>query len=823
MPGKKRRARRKEREKKEPAKKEPEGRVADGRVADGKEAVPTDKSSPGSSALRQNLSWRKKLLFATVATLVPFLICEGLLVATGYQSQHDSTNSSAGAFDGSYRPVFIPSSSDPNRLETAPNKLAWFNHQSFPATKPANTYRIFCLGGSTTYGRPYSDQTSFCGWLREFLNAQPTAKGDANTTRFELINAGGISYASYRVVRVLKEVLQYTPDLVVIYTGHNEFLEERTFRDLRETPKLITRADTLLSRTRTYSLIKSTMKPNVAPASATNLLPAEVKTRLDNGIGPAAFDRDDKLSENVHSQFRANLDRIADLCEQAECKLLLVSPASNLEHCSPFKSIVSTALPSAEQERVDQHLARARDLIAIGDFSTAQEETKTALELDNRCPLASFLHGKALAGNNRHDQAHDAFVRARNQDICALRATSTVHEIVRSVATARSLPVIDFPKLVAENSENGIAGETLFLDHVHPTVDGHRLLALAIIEKLFESTWLPANARDLDAETEQSVTATVNGRVDQGAQADALRNLAKVFRWAGKDSEANQMALRADQISDQLSGGGDASMLYEAATAYLENGDYDTAIGKLQESLRLDPNQAPAWVNLGVAVRQQGRSDNLAREHFERALQLDENNLMALNNLASLHVGSKNFGEATACLERAIGINPRYAKAHQNLGVVYAKQQRWDEAIVSLKRAIDLSPEETAARLELARLLQSRQKPKEAIVHYRRALQLNPQLVKEANTLAWLLATSPDAEARDGAESLRWAKLCAEKTNYRNPAVFGTLAAAYAETGEFTQAIEWQTRALMAAPAAMKVICEQRLEKLKKHQPLRGS
>ena len=79
-------------------------------------------------------------------------------------------------------PLFISNEGNEELLVTARNKLAYFNKQEFSRTKPENTTRVFCLGGSTTYGRPYDDTTSFCGWLRKFL---PAADPDR---KWELIN-----------------------------------------------------------------------------------------------------------------------------------------------------------------------------------------------------------------------------------------------------------------------------------------------------------------------------------------------------------------------------------------------------------------------------------------------------------------------------------------------------------------------------------------------------------------------------------------------------------------------------------------------------------
>ena len=96
-------------------------------------------------------------------------------------------------------------------LVTRPSKLVWFNEQQFLKRKPPRTCRVFCLGGSTTYGRPYSDSTSFCGWLREYLPVVDDSR------QWEVVNAGGVSYASYRVALVMEELADYQPDLFVVY------------------------------------------------------------------------------------------------------------------------------------------------------------------------------------------------------------------------------------------------------------------------------------------------------------------------------------------------------------------------------------------------------------------------------------------------------------------------------------------------------------------------------------------------------------------------------------------------------------------------------
>ena len=146
-------------------------------------------------------------------------------------------------------------------LVTAQNKRGYFNVQGFPQVKAPGTYRIFTLGGSTTYGRPYDDKTSFSGWLREFL---PMADSQRN---WEVINAGGISYASYRVAHLMEELVNYQPDLFIIYTGHNEFLEERTYGQIRDMSPLVT--EYCLAAEQNPDLVSDEQRHEVVGASST--------------------------------------------------------------------------------------------------------------------------------------------------------------------------------------------------------------------------------------------------------------------------------------------------------------------------------------------------------------------------------------------------------------------------------------------------------------------------------------------------------------------------------------------------------------------------
>src|SRR5690606_4702436 len=199
------------------------------------------------------------LALAIAAPILFFSLCEGILFLAGVQPLSLTEDPYVG-FAAS-QPLFVEErdGNGDGIMVTNPAKLAHFNRQSFSAEKPEGTFRVFSLGGSTAYGHPWRDPVSFSGWLRELLPAADPAK------KWEVINAGGISYASYREATLMAELIRYQPDLFLIYSGHNEFLEERTYRKTADIPVAVRELSAILDQTRTYSALRRLARK---PASA---------------------------------------------------------------------------------------------------------------------------------------------------------------------------------------------------------------------------------------------------------------------------------------------------------------------------------------------------------------------------------------------------------------------------------------------------------------------------------------------------------------------------------------------------------------------------
>ncbi|TWU56539.1 Tetratricopeptide repeat protein [Rubripirellula tenax] len=408
-------------------------------------------------------------------------------------------------------------------MVTSPTKLRWFNSQSFAVPKPDHVKRVFCVGGSTTFGRPFDDATSYCGYLRRLLPYVDPA------TQWEVINAGGVSYASYRVAAVMEELASYEPDLFIVYSAHNEFLERRTYPTMYESSATQRWAETSLRKTRTFTAMESIVRRLRGQDDAPiEMLPGDVDERLNHTPGPVDYVRDDTWSADVVRHYRLNLERMITIARRSGAAIVLVEPSSNQKDCSPFKSD-------------DQHFDRGRGLFEQGLF----------------------------------DEALAEFTAAVDRDICPLRATSAIIESVHSTAAEQDVALVRFDERLRAKcfAEYGHAclGNEYFLDHVHPTIDVHRDLACWIIETLEASKWLRGTIPD--GETVARVDTEIRNSIDRDRQAIAFRNLAKVLHWSGKFTEARRSAEDALRLMP-----GDLESQFVRADCFTRQGLFREAI-----------------------------------------------------------------------------------------------------------------------------------------------------------------------------------------------------------------------------------------------------
>ncbi len=277
--------------------------------------------------------------------------------------------------------------------------------------------------------------------------------------------------------------------------------------------------------------------------------------------------------------------------------------------------------------------------------------------------------------------------------------------------------------------------------------------------------------------------------------AEAHYNLGNVLLQKGNLDEAIAHYQRALQINPD-----NAETHYNFGIALLQKGNLDEAIAHFQKALQIAPGYAEAHYNLGNALLKKG-SVNEAITHYQKALQIKPDFAETHYNLGNVLLQKGNLDEAIAHYQKALQIKPDFAEAHNNLGNALLQEGNVDEAIAHFQKALQITPDLAKAHNNLGNALLRKGNVDDAIAHYQRALQITPDFAEAQKSLAWVLATCPQASLRNGNKAVELAQRANQLTGDGNPVVLGTLAAAYAEAGRFPEAMATAQRALQLADA----------------------
>lgn len=310
--------------------------------------------------------------------------------------------------------------------ETRPNRRKLFRYQKFEIKKREGVKRIFCLGGSVVYGFPYSAQGAFPYFLNYALN---TANSGG-----EVINAGGIAYASYRVLKVLSEVLEYRPDAVVIMSGHNEFLEKRVYAKQLATHSTVKKLRLFLSKFHIFNLLRHAIEQQPSPG----------KALLGENVSWDFVPRDEKQKKLTEEHYQYTLHKMLELARRKDVPIIFVTLPCNLKDYPPLG----------------------------GDASDEAHRL--------------YAQATALLREGKRKEAYTLFRKSADLDEHPIRVLSRYNEIIREVSMEKGAYLAD-AELVFRSLGDGIPGNEFFLDHVHLKSEGAELVASVVAEALVKA------------------------------------------------------------------------------------------------------------------------------------------------------------------------------------------------------------------------------------------------------------------------------------------------------------------------------------------------
>jgi tetratricopeptide (TPR) repeat protein len=203
---------------------------------------------------------------------------------------------------------------------------------------------------------------------------------------------------------------------------------------------------------------------------------------------------------------------------------------------------------------------------------------------------------------------------------------------------------------------------------------------------------------------------------------------------------------------------------------------------------------------------------------------MDERNADAYAERAYAWVQLEDYDNALADANEAIRLNPNGEIAYCQRGRVWLVKEDYDRAVADFNQAIRLYPTDSGYYYNRGLAWEGKRSYDRAITDFGEAIRLNPNDVDVYSELAWIQATCPDAQYRDGQKAFENASRAYQLDGGKHWRSLNALAAAYAENGDFAAARNWQAKAIELAPNGtfkIKDKCRYRLEFYNKGEPFR--
>jgi tetratricopeptide (TPR) repeat protein len=285
-------------------------------------------------------------------------------------------------------------------------------------------------------------------------------------------------------------------------------------------------------------------------------------------------------------------------------------------------------------------------------------------------------------------------------------------------------------------------------------------------------------------------------KVDAVHLDDAVAFFTDRIRQNARDSQAYSQRGRARELTGKL----------------------DTAITDFDEAIRLNPHPS-VYNNRGLVWSAKKQYDKAITD-FDETIRLNPNNPQAFANRGFAWYRKTEYDKAIADYNEAIRLDGRYFLAYVNRGDARFVMKDYDQAIADFDEAIRLNPKDAIAYNNRGSAWIGKKHHEKALSDYNEARRLDREYKYPLVGIAWILATAPDEKLRNGKRAVEVAKE-AFALDKKDARIMDALAAAYAETGDFVEAVRWQQRVLEDPQYKNNAGMHSRLELFRKKKPYR--
>lgn len=709
--------------------------------------------SPARHSTENGLSAKKKRVFRLVLVLIPIffiVLIEFTLRFANYGGNLDLFISGPGRLASYY----ICNPEVARRYFATQKDVPAPPNDYFKKRKPANGFRVFVLGASTTYGYPFGYNLMFSRILEAQLKK-------AMPDRFvKVVNVSMPAINSYALLDFIDEILAQQPDAILIYAGHNEYygaLGVGSMVNFGRNRRFVS-TYLQLNRFKTFLIVRDLalrlrQLGQRHDASATTTL-------MQRMVSEPSIPLNSDLYRAGIRQFEGNLWTILRKTSQKNIPVLLSDLVCNLSDLATF--------------------------LSADDTTSAQEVYQKALQLER---------------SQNYDLARTRFKTARDLDALRFRAPSEFNHIIYKLGKEFNAHIVPMEATFEAASPHGLVGESLMIDHLHPTITGYFLMADAFFDSMqdneiipqtslcpvteLQQTWgysrldslcgelairilkgsWPFKSRTakntaLDDFKPKDFTEQIAKRVvkyDNVTLLDGHQILAEHFEKKGQSEDVfqeykalvalklfspvpylklSEMLIKANDVNE-VPGLVNQSLLFdESPLAYILLGEAYNALGRYNEAivafqyaqqLGLAPDDPHVRFGLQYAYNATGQLEKAARLMQQNETIFSDNKALHYNReidvllqSADQLIREQKYEKARLKLNESLKLQET-ARAHTWIGQIFMEQKEYKQAIQHLERARELGSNEPLLLYNLSIALVQQQ-------NYNRAYELLQEL-----------------------------------------------------------------------------------------------
>jgi lysophospholipase L1-like esterase len=560
--------------------------------------------------------------------------------------------------------VWVDISPEMQILNPEVSKRYFFNTKNAPFSvesfiykiKNENSFRVFVLGASSGAGYPYLSSASFSKFLRKKLEILYPS------TSIEVSNFGMAAINSYAIRDLVPELLDKKPDLILIYLGHNEYYGALGVGSIESfgSSRFIVNTTLWLNKFKSVELLRNIINGIIALISSNEI--------TGDGTLMAQMSKDKLIKYNSEvywsgiEQFEGNFRDILSMCKEANVPVIASTLASNVKDLQPFVSSEDSEYPTAAAV-----FKEAKGNLRFGDI----------------------------------DSAKLLFIFAKDLDALRFRAPEEINKVISRLCNEFDYPVIESDSLLNFTSEDGIVGNELMTDHLHPNVKGYQLIGNLFFNAMKKNRFLPYDETpNIDEKLADSLVLAYYNftKLDSTAADFRIKILKNDWPYINPKNKLSRNRLFSlnnyiDTLSLDVVDGNISreQVRLKAASYYKTQNKYDEYAAEMAALIEEFPFLTKYYNSTAKELIKAGKYSK-AYYFLKRGF----NNKPDAFNAKWLGIVDLSQGfidDAITNLEISLNLDRSDAQTYFNITGAYAQKKEFDKALNSINKCLQLNPD----------------------------------------------------------------------------------------------------------------------------------